>query len=327
MSGDLQPGDRLPSFSEMRTQYGIAPSTIEKVLNALESEGLIKRLHGKGVFVTPRKKMLKCIGFLSSEGASPSWGVYWSQIMEGLQARAHAAGYDVMLISPDSYAGCYEKVDGVILHSLSPDVQRGLQLPAARVKVLSQAPGMASVVPDDFGGAYQSVEHLLSLGHRRIAYLIGDAHWSMTMRLMGYRTALFDAGIQQPEEWICIFHGPDQYALGRDSIAQWLDSSWKDLGCTALLCNNDEVALGVLETLNERGIKVPDDLSIMGFDGTILCKTAQPRLTSVAVPLREIGMRAVDLLIEQIEAGKTDTACVSLPTSLVLGGSTGRPAN
>jgi DNA-binding LacI/PurR family transcriptional regulator len=327
ISGDLQPGDRLPSFSEMHTLYGIAPSTIDKVLNVLENEGLVQRLHGKGVFVNPRKVPLKCIGFLSSESGTVGWGLYWAHIVEGLQAGAHAAGYDVMLLSPDSYAASYEKVDGVILHELQREVQRKLQLPTARVWVMSQTAGVASVVPDDFGGAYQSVEHLLALGHRRIAYLSGNAPWSMTMRLMGYRKAFWDAGLEQSEDWVRAYNGLEQGELGRNLMREWLDSDWKELGCTALLCNNDDVALGVMELLSERGIRVPEDLSVMGFDGTILCQTAHPRLTSIAVPLREIGIRAVELLLEQIESGKSGTASLSLPTTLMLGGSTSRPTN
>jgi DNA-binding LacI/PurR family transcriptional regulator len=327
MRGELGPGDRLPSFSEFKAQYGIAPSTIEKIVSTLENEGLVERFHGKGVFVTQKQNSLKRLGFFCRQGNSASWSLYWSHLMEGLQEGAHARGYDILLLSPESQDALHEKVDGVILHELHHAGYATMQLPRARVSVVSPLPGTASVVSDDYSGMYEAMKHLLAQGHRRIAFLMGNAPWPMQTRLAAYHAALGEAGIRADPEWVHIFSGMDFREIGRIYMRDWLHTFWRELGCTALICNNDDVALGVMDELQTQGLRVPEDVSVIGYDGTILCETAHPKLTSVKVPLREIGFRAAGVLIEQIETGKIEQISLSLPTQLQVRGTTCRPAS
>src|SRR5690606_7824493 len=133
--GELQPGDRLPSFAEFRTQHGLTLSTIEKALSTLERDGLIERFHGKGVFVSQKRAATKCLGFLSGKQGTSAWGLYWVQFMEGLQTGAHAAGYNILLINPASTSGWQDKVDGAIFHEMTPEDVAKVQAPAARVNV------------------------------------------------------------------------------------------------------------------------------------------------------------------------------------------------
>jgi DNA-binding LacI/PurR family transcriptional regulator len=330
-AGTLAPGDRLPSFSQLREQHGVTLSTIEKSLSTLEREGLIERFHGKGVFVREKDKATKTLGFVCGKQGTSAWGLYWVAFMDGVQQAAHAAGYEILLLNPALASDWQDKVDGAIFHEMTLD--DCLQTPAAvpQVNVLSSVPGLTCVVADEFGGMQQAVRHLLELGHRRIAYLVDDSFWQTQIRLTGYRAALREAGIKASPKWvreIRISRANRAWNIyGREQMQAWLDEDWSRLGCTALLCHNDEVATGVLPTLRERGIRVPDDLSVMGYDGTILCETARPRLSSIKVPLREIGARATALLIEQIETGQSDAVTLSLPTNLQLGGSTGRLAD
>jgi DNA-binding LacI/PurR family transcriptional regulator len=327
-AGQLAPGDRLPSFSQLRARHGVTLSTIEKSLSTLEREGLIERFHGKGVFVCEKKRATKTLGFVCGKQGAPAWGLYWVAFMDGVQQAAHAAGYEILLLNPALSADWQDKVDGAIFHEMTLD--DCLQTPAAvpQVNVLSSVPGVTCVVADEFGGMQQAVRHLLELGHRRIAYLVDDSFWQTQIRLTGYRAALREAGIKASPKWvreIRIERGQRAWDdCGYEQMKTWLDGDWPKLGCTALLCHNDEVAMGVLPALRERGVRVPEDLSVVGYDGTILCETARPRLSSVKVPLREIGARATALLIEQIESKHSDAVTLSLPTTLQLGGSTSR---
>jgi DNA-binding LacI/PurR family transcriptional regulator len=327
-AGALSPGDRLPSFSQLRTRYGVTLSTIEKALSTLEREGLIERFHGKGVFVLERSKATKTLGFVCGKQGTSAWGLYWVAFMDGVQQAAHAAGYEILLLNPALSSDWQDKVDGAIFHEMTLD--DCLRTPAAvpQVNVLSSVPGLTCVVTDEFGGMQQAVRHLLEMGHRRIAYLVDDSFWQTQIRLTGYRAALREADIKASPKWVRPIrighHGSNWDACGYEQMNQWLDGDWGKLGCTALLCHNDEVAMGVLPALRERSIRVPEDLNVMGYDGTILCETARPRLCSIKVPLREIGARATALLIEQIETGHSDAVTLSLPATLQLGGSTSR---
>lgn len=326
--GQFAPGDRLPSFSEFRAEHGVTISTVEKVFTILEREGLIERFRGKGVFVAQRQTTLKCIGFLSRPLARLDWTSYWTHLVEGIQDGAHAAGYKIMLVNPDLPTAWNEGLGGVITHEHQREDPPQLRVPTPRVCVLSPSKSFASVVADDYGGVHQAVEHLLQLGHRRIAYLSADVYWWQQQRVSGYLDALREAGIVPEERWLraidCRMLPFRERAA--DAMRDWLKSDWRELGCTALLCYNDGAALGVMEVLQEYGIRIPDELSLIGFDGTILCETASPKLTTVQVPLREIGLRAVRVLIEQIEAGESEAVSLSLPTTLKPGGSTSRLA-
>jgi GntR family transcriptional regulator of arabinose operon len=321
MSGELQPGDRLPSFAEFKAQFGVAPGTVEKVLTTLEREGLIERFHGKGIFVAQKSTSPKCLGFLCRQRGQKGWGLFWTHLMEGIEAGAHAAGYSILLINPDTVADWKSKVDGIIYHEKESEILAQLP-PHKSVRVMATTTNMASVTCDDFGGTYKATEYLLNLGHRRIAYLT----WPTHVRLAGYHSALLDAGIEEKSDWVRIFKGEDFETLGADNMRDWLATNWKELGCTALICHNDQTAIGVMAALKEHGVRIPEDISLISFDGTILCETAHPKLASIKVPLREIGLRAANFLIEQIKSGKADPITMVVPTTLDLGASIAAPS-
>lgn len=329
--GDLQPGDQLPSFAQFREQHGVTLPTIEKALSNLERDGLIERFRGKGVFVREKNKATKFLGLLSPKQGVFAWRLYWVPFMEGLQKRAHEAGYEILLLNSSSPSSWQDKVDGAIFHQLSACDYAALQSPPPLVNVLTSVPGLACVVADEYEGGYQATRHLLDLGHRRIAYLLDDSYGETRMRLAGYQAALRDAKVKASSDWVRVVEEGNEGKLwpqcGKTEMLKWLASGWKKASCTALLCHNDEMALGVLEALRDHKIRVPQDLSIVGYDGTILCETLHPELTSVKVPMREIGFRAAGLLIEQIESGQAETATVALPITMQLRGSTSRLTN
>jgi DNA-binding LacI/PurR family transcriptional regulator len=160
-----------------------------------------------------------------------------------------------------------------------------------------------SVATDGFYGARQMVTYLLQLGHRHIAYVEGYPH-QPDVRLRGYKQGLSDAGVPLNESLIVLLDQPaDEAGLTatRQLLRQRIDFS-------AIFARNDLTAVGVLRGLSEAGLKVPADVSVVGFDSTKLSAHLQPPLTTVDHTLHEIGRQAVLLLLDRIEGRYTGPA-------------------
>ena len=322
-SGALRPGDCLPSFPAMRSE-GISQSTLERVHALLESEGLIVREKGRGVFVAPvQPRAAACIGLLSrsSEQRHP----YLAHLLEGVEEEAHRQGAEIRLLNPAQIEN-WAKVDGVVLFQPDESAYRRVPEGLPGVLLLAHHAAMTSVQADDYQGARLAVEHLVGLGHRRIAFLTMGYDPFSQRRLQAYHDVLQESGIKANPAWV----RPMQYdpatrfvSVGRFNMRRWLDEDWRELGCTALLAHNDETAIGALEVLADHGLRVPDNLSVVGFDGTELCDYTQPRLTSIEVPLNAIGAAGVQNLLRQI-AGEKPPQATQLPTRLKSGGTTAK---
>jgi LacI family transcriptional regulator len=166
----------------------------------------------------------------------------------------------------------------------------------------------------------------VELGHQRIAYLIAPHEPVHTRRLAAYQNALRENGVTPNPRWVRhlrdVAHYPTRFVGAANArMAQWLEEDWKALDCTAILCQNDQTALGTLEALSTHGMRVPQDVSVIGFDGTEAADYARPRLTTIRVPLYEIGARGVELLLQTGRADQ-DASTLVLPTTLQIGEST-----
>jgi DNA-binding transcriptional regulator YhcF (GntR family) len=332
--GVLQPGDRLPSFAELRERYGIHKTTVERAHLLLEQDGLVVREQGRGTFVTEKRnghaastQVAKGIialcgaGFLAARTSS-----YWAKLLEGIWAgltpQDAKRALQLLLLdhcSPDAA----EKSDGVLINATWRSGERATVppgLPAVSLLIANQVQELSSVVADDYAGARAATRHLLELGHRRIAYLCsGTDVVIVPRRLAGYRDALQEFGVVSEPKWVRRWPKTpdvDFIGIGHEQMAQWLREGWRDLGCTALLAHNDEAAIGAMEALREIGCDVPGDISVVGFDGTYLSEQSHPRLTTVEVPLREIGEAAIEMLLRQIRDGNDAIEHLTLPTTL-----------
>ena len=168
-------------------------------------------------------------------------------------------------------------------------------------------------------GASEAVEHLLSLGHRRIAAITGPRGWIATEeRLRGYRGALAAAGVMPSPE--LVFESNFHAEGGAEAALSLLDLPDPP---TAVFAFNDMLAIGVMQAARLRGVRIPDDLSVLGFDDTFEASIVTPTLTTVRQPLAEMGRIAVSLLIRLLEGHRVDALHVELATELVERGSTG----
>lgn len=338
-TGRLAPGDRLPSFVELRNEHGISRGTVEKAHALLEQEGLIFREQGRGVFVasTSRHAPTGVIGFVGAGFGETQSSLYWARIMSGMQQEAMHGKVQFMLLLDTTDAGVWEKVDGVVLSQNEEDLYGTIcALPKWMPRVVILAPtdriGMevSSVQADDYQGMRDATRHLISLGHRRIAFVTSGGGRLIELRMEGYKDALQESGIEPGLRWLRPLRmrlaknnsKSEFIEQGRRTMCEWLAGDWKELGCTALLAQNDNAAIGAIEALQEAGLDVPGDVSVVGFDGTEMYDYFSPKLTTVRVPVREIGASGVRLLLQQIERG-AGTSNIVLPTELRIGSSTG----
>lgn len=271
------------------------------------------------------------LGLLVPDLENPSF----ASVTKGVHARARAAGYAVFVADseearsaePTLLAEFAQRVDGVIVASPRSDdetLRRALgDLP--HVLVNRDAAGLPSVDADDADGVTQALGHLHALGHRTVAVAAGPtSSWSGTRRVEGLRRAaerlgnvtLVELGSFRP-----YFSGG--FAAADHAVAS---------GATAVVAFNDLMALGILDRLRGRGVRVPEDISVVGFDDVAFATLVSPALTTVRVPHIGLGQSAVDLLVGMLDdassagagAGASDAvAHEQLPVELVIRGSSG----
>ncbi|MEJ0099959.1 MAG: LacI family DNA-binding transcriptional regulator [Pseudomonadota bacterium] len=177
------------------------------------------------------------------------------------------------------------------------DVLRSLHVPFARIAPRSEAGAEPSVSIDDRAASRQMTEHLLSLGHRRIGFVQGPvSHVSSALRVAGYRAALRAWKVR--EEAGLIVPGDFTFEGGREAAAQLFSGAVPPP--TAIFASNDETAAGCLADAHQRGLRVPRDLSIAGFDDTYVATMLYPPLTTVSQSIRDIGRTATDQVLQLI---------------------------
>jgi len=214
--------------------------------------------------------------------------------------------------------------DGVILtppHSDNPLITAFLakrKIPFARIGSITPGPGI-SMTMDDEGSARRATEHLIALGHRRVGFIAGSEEYDLSnWRIDGWREAMEAAEL--PLDGLCT-RGDFSYESGVIAANKLLDL---DVPPTAIIASNDQMTLAALDTANQRGLKVPDDLSLISFDNTPVVRFTDPKLTAIDQPIAATFSKAVELLITN-----GDTAVPHQPVvtkgSLVERGSTAPP--
>lgn len=250
---------------------------------------------------------------------------YYSTLLDGILAEAVQSGYQLKIIAlerPDPHHARLStedgSIDGAILAAplaQSPLLQWAERSHTPCVVAGCSPPDLrASCVDvDDEGAVYAAVRWLVELGHRRIAFIAGPSnYWSAQQRERGYLRALHEAGITPTSHWVR--RGNYSTLSGRLAMERLLQVR---PAFSAVVCCNDWMALGALEVLRRRGVMVPEDLSVLGFDDVEAAAIASPPLTTIRQPVREIGIAAARLLIQQIESGQLSTERVIFPGELV----------
>jgi len=214
--------------------------------------------------------------------------------------------------------------DGVILtppHSDNPLITAFLakrKIPFARIGSIASGPGIAMTM-DDEGSARRATEHLIALGHRSIGFIAGSEEYDLSnWRIDGWREAMAGAGLST--EGLCV-RGDFSYDSGVIAANRLLDLHRPP---TAIIASNDQMTLATLDTANQRGLTVPDDLSLLSFDNTPVVRFTEPKLTAVDQPIAATFSKAVELLITNGDSLVQDQPVVT-EGSLVERGSTAPP--
>ncbi|MFJ8861775.1 LacI family DNA-binding transcriptional regulator [Streptomyces sp. NPDC102451] len=247
-------------------------------------------------------------------------------VIKAIQARCRETDYAVFIADTDENAAAEgdlvralaKQVDGVILCAPRTDDEQQLQLAGETelVTVFRRVEGMPAITVDNADGMRQIVEHLAALGHRRLAWVGGPAaSLSNRLRAAGLRAATEQRGLELME----VGQFPP-YCEGGVAAADLVVAS----GATAAIAYNDTMALGLLARLHSRGIRIPEDLSVVGIDGIPMAGMAHPALTTVQVPAQAVGRAAVDLMLERLRTPEQSSAHRGeLPVHLVVRDSTG----
>ncbi|TDG00571.1 LacI family DNA-binding transcriptional regulator [Paenibacillus piri] len=318
---------------------GVSIATVSKVINGTgrisdktrkHVIAVMDRLQYKPSMVASALtgKSTYTIGLTLPDLANP----YFAEIARAVEDRGHEYGFSLFICSTDNdpekedrYFSLLtqKRVDGIIVATrttkelfLKQLVQR--KIPIALIAGEMPSLALDAVMVDDYLGGYQAGSHLVELGHRRIAILAEDMeHVSNRERIRGCVQAMQDAGIANDEALTRV--GGFSLDTGRAAATGLLTGPEPP---TALFACNDLLAIAGIQAAREQGLQVPADLSVVGFDNTILATMIDPSLTTVAQPTQEIGRQAVDLLVQEIRGEKTGKQRAVLLPELIVRQST-----
>lgn len=309
----------------LNDESNVRQETKDKVLEAVKTLDYRANQNARSL----RSRESRLIGLLFS---NPSRN-YLGEILWGAQQRCQQEGYNLM--SEDcgddwrslvSLKGHTDMAGVIVAPPLSEDVQLLQALSKQRipyVRIASSRFGDDSdnVGMDDLAAAFDMTQYLIGLGHQHVAFINGPRHHEQAShRLEGYLKALADAGIERNEDWIV--DGAYTFDSGMQAAEHLLGGS---VTPTAIFAGNDDMAAGVLAYAYRHKIRVPHDLSIVGFDDNILASTISPSLTTIRQPIQGLASEAVVLLIERLRDRSAEPVDLKLDYELIVRESSGPP--
>jgi DNA-binding LacI/PurR family transcriptional regulator len=337
-SGKYAAGQQIPTTAELCRQFAVSSITVRRAVQELTAEGILTGRAGKGLFVRgdAARDSEKLIGLVIPDLTS---NPFFGAMIHGIESRLTPAGYRMLIgISGNDpererdvlqdFAGRF--LDGLIV---TPIVHR--RVPAtlellreavtARLPVVFLDRRLPNVAADYAGsnnveGGYQATAHLLARGHRRIGFIYALDANTVRDRLRGYREALADAGVAYVPRLV---RGGGGDRLGYDGAGRKhaLELLRSTPAPTAILACSDAIALGAYDACRQLGLRVPHDVSVVGYDDLPFGPWCVPPLTTVHQPQLQIGETAAELLLERIANRGACPREVLLRTHLVERGS------
>mgnify|MGYP000894764861 FL=1 len=337
--GEYAPGELVASEHELARKHGLSRVTVRRATDLLIEEGLLERRPGKGLFVREAEpeatKVVKVIvGNLAWE---PS-----VRVARGAQQVARKHGVEIQVC--DAHGSQEENLatlmglpqngaSGAILMALHTaafnEAVVRIQAQEFPLVVIDHHPhevAVPAVVADNYEGGALVGRHLAALGHTRVAFLGDCAASTVRARLDGFRDALAEAGVVLPRARVVDITPEDLLADWSEMVRQAADGL---LGGperpTAVFCSCDAVARACYRTCAALGLRIPQDVSLVGFDDDPLAEWLSPPLTTVRQPFTEMGQAAMRLLQERLAGREAKSETVTLPVEWVGRGSTAAP--
>lgn len=299
---------------------GVSIATVSKIINGKDhdiGEATKKRIEliMKEENYVPNRlarslvtKKTKTIGLVIPDITNP----FFPEIVRGAEDKAQEEGYSIFFCNSDDSLEKEEKyiqnlmekmVDGIIFTASSKRITEGELLSNANIPMvlvdrqIESKNIRTSILVDNKEGAKIAIKHLIELGHKKILHLTGPKEARITQaRLEGYKETLEESKIDIDENLIQF--GEYKMGSGYEGI---LDILNRNIDFTAIFCGNDMIALGVMKALKEKKIKVPKDISIVGFDDIYVSSLIHPSLTTISQPKYQMGYKAVAVMIDILE--------------------------
>lgn len=322
------------TLADVARRAGVSTATASRVLNNKMvmpiSEATIRRIKQAAEELEYRpnavaralvQRRTYTIGLFSREMTDP----HFAQMLECVEIKARSMGYHLVVSGELEGIIGHGRVDGVIVLANPKDpLARRMGRDTRAVYVWSAHEEMSNCVSwNDEEGSYKAGRYLVELGHKRIAALFGDYDKAIRYgKVEGFRRAMHEGGVYW-QEYRCpqITDMIDAgYHLGKRLLED-------QAGITAIFARNDFLAVGAMKALQEHGVVIPDDVSIVGYTDTILARSTSPELTSVRTPIGQAGALAVERLVEVMEKGVIHFPGIMLPTSLTIRQSCSPPSH
>jgi DNA-binding LacI/PurR family transcriptional regulator len=346
-------------MDQLAATYKVNKFTVQRALYELRAAGQIYSVPALGTYVTsdtgeadlpasmpppalpersqahgPARPKTVTIGLVSRILVPGNIGLYHTDIIEGISAEIGRHPANMLMLpasATDSASQIAEMVgqsrlDAVIY--LGPFDRTVLQElvksgpPSALVDGVAEGVDVDTILVDNHGGGYKAMDHLLSLGHQDLAVISGsDDQWIARERVRGACAALEKSGY--PPNSLTVLQGSFHRQSGYKAVEELVRSKQMP---TAIFALNDEMAFGAIQALKDlTSLRVPDDVSVIGFDNTKWSTESQPPLTTVQVPTHFMGRLAVQRLMERVADRDATPLQTTVPTMLIARGSTARP--
>jgi len=329
---ECAPGDTIPPERVLCEQYSVDRTTVRRALAMLAKEKLIERKRGSGTRVLPRPTD-------TSDGNTVLFCLYHStshteRLSEPFYARSidafeqYLRKFDKRIVysslrSDEDIAALYRQFNAlaIILAGAVDDamVTQCLDLPVSVVTYNNRTNGLSSALSDNAQGTQMAAEHLLALNHRKIGFIDVQGYYNASVRLDAFRNTLLRNAM--PSDTLCIAEGnwseQSGYAAMKELLAKHPDM-------TALYAGNDSMAIGAIRAAQQAGLRVPDDISVIGFDDIPQASTNTPALTTVRVDISAM-VEATYMLLFNINEEKHRAKIHTIAsTKLIVRDSTGK---
>lgn len=336
----MQVGDRFHSQNELMRTYGLSFSTVTRAMNDLVREGILRREQGRGTFVAalpaardPLQSGVRRVAvFIPWDVRSPvhvSFRRIHATIEESLPpgCALRLIPYSDELTRMERFLLSRDETDGVLFVYPHAEhlgfVQRVARTqPVVVIGAQPQGDETGCAFTDNRAGAENAVDHLVAAGHRTIGLISGAPGMTDTAeRLEGYRAALRRHGLIHRESLVVYTHPLELNGYG--ALTELFDRN-TDLHITAVFAAGDLLAIGAMAAARAMGLRVPGDLSIIGFDDIEEARGLEPPLTTVHVPIVELARRATAMLVAHADRRERPRV-IELPSHIVERGTVGPP--
>lgn len=311
---DIRMGERIPTEHELMKKFNVSRHTVRQSLQILENQGYISRQQGRGTFCTYSPKIKKTnnnIGIITtyiSEYIFPS-------IIRGIDSILSNLGYNLVLYNTNNKKDLERSVlkniinsdmSGLIIEPTSSALENtnldlyraieNLNIPYILINSIYEELDVPYIIMDDELGGYTLTNYAINLGHKRISGIFKKDDLQGVNRKKGFIAALKKANISNPH--IGEYTTDNKFIYPYNYTKYLLDLKNPP---TAIVCYNDEIAFSVIKAIKDKGLNIPKDISVLGYDDAQLSTTSSIELTTIRHPQEEMGIRAARYIVDIIE--------------------------